>query len=66
MIIGRDDAVSGRYAPVSYGSVLIYNRVLSAAEIAQNYRAQKEKFTNTIVQQGLTGIFDAGNPYSYA
>lgn len=66
MIIGRDDAVSGRYAPVNYGSVLIYNRVLSAAEIAQNYRAQKEKFTNTIVQQGLTGIFDAGNPYSYA
>jgi hypothetical protein len=66
MIIGRDDAVSGRYAPVSYGSVLIYGRALSAVEIAQNYEAQKSKFANTIVQQGLVLNLDAGNPYSYA
>ena len=66
MIIGRDDAVSGRYAPVSYGSVLIYSRALSAAEIAQNYEAQKSRFANTIVQQGLVLNLDAGNPYSYA
>lgn len=66
MIIGRDDAVSGRYAPVSYGSILIYSRALSAAEVAQNYEAQKSRFANTIVQQGLLLNLDAGNPYSYA
>jgi hypothetical protein len=66
MIIGRDDAVSGRYAPVNYGSILIYSRALSAAEVAQNYEAQKSKFANTIVQQGLVLNLDAGNPYSYA
>ena len=66
MIIGRDDAVSGRYAPASYGSILIYSRALSAAEILQNYNAQKSRFTNTIVQQGLVLNLDAGNNYSYA
>lgn len=66
MIIGRDDAVSGRYAPASYGSILIYSRALSAAEILQNYNAQKSRFTNTIVQQGLVLNLDAANPYSYA
>jgi len=66
MIIGRDDAVSGRYAPVSYGSILIYNRALSALEIRQNYEAQKSKFIHTLVQQGMTLSLDAGNPYSYA
>jgi hypothetical protein len=65
MIIGRDDAVSGRYAPVSYGSILIYGRALSAAEIAQNYEAQKSRFANTIIQQGLVLNIDAANPYSY-
>ena len=66
LIIARDDIVSGRYAPINVGSTLIYNRALSAAEIAQNYEAQKSKFTNTIVQQGLVLNLDAGNPYSYA
>jgi hypothetical protein len=44
----------------------IYNRALSATEISQNYEAQKSKFANTIVQQGLVLNLDAGNPYSYA
>ena len=44
----------------------IYNKALSAAEVAQNYEAQKSKFANTIVQQGLVLNLDAGNPYSYA
>ena len=44
----------------------IYNRVLSAAEISQNYEAIKSRFANTIVQQGLVLNLDAGNPYSYA
>jgi hypothetical protein len=44
----------------------IYNRVLSATEVLQNYNAQKSRFINTIVQQGLVLNLDAGNPYSYA
>jgi len=43
----------------------IYNKALSATEISQNYEAQKSKFTNTIVQQGLVLNLDAGNNYSY-
>ena len=49
-----------------YGPVYIYNKALSAAEVLQNYEAQKSKFANTIVQQGLVLNLDAGNPYSYA
>jgi hypothetical protein len=49
----------------SMGQTLIYNRALSAAEVAQNYEAQKSKFANTIVQQGLVLNIDAANPYSY-
>lgn len=44
----------------------IYNRTLTASEVSQNYEAQKSKFANTIVQQGLVLNLDAGNPYSYA
>ncbi len=66
LTIGRDDPVAGRYMNANYGSVLIYSRALSAAEILQNYEAQKSKFANTIVQQGLVLNLDAGNPYSYA
>ena len=66
LTIGRDDPVAGRYMNANYGSVLIYSRALSAAEIAQNYEAQKSKFANAIVQQGLVLNLDVGNPYSYA
>jgi hypothetical protein len=65
LIIARDDIVSGRYAPINVGSTLIYSKALSAAEISQNYEAQKSKFTNTIVQQGLVLNLDADNIYSY-
>jgi len=47
-------------------NVLIYRKGLSAVEVAQNYEAQKSKFANTIVQQGLVLNLDAGNVYSYA
>lgn len=66
LTIGRDDPIAGRYMNANYGSVLIYSRALSAAEVLQNYEAQKSKFANTIVQQGLVLNLDAGNPYSYA
>jgi hypothetical protein len=49
-----------------YGPVHIYNKALSAAEVLQNYEAQKSKFANTIVQQGLVLNLDADNIYSYA
>ena len=48
------------------GAVRVYSRALSATEITQNYEAQKSRFANTIVQQGLVLNLDAGNPYSYA
>jgi len=66
LTIGRDDPIAGRYMNANYGSVLIYSRALSAAEVLQNYEAQKSKFANTIVQQGLVLNLDAGNIYSYA
>lgn len=47
-------------------NVLIYSKGLTATEVAQNYNAQKSRFTNTIVQQGLVLNLDAGNNYSYA
>jgi hypothetical protein len=67
-----NDALVGLYNYGDYcltgnvGAVRVYNKALSATEISQNYEAQKSKFANTIVQQGLVLNLDAGNPYSYA
>jgi hypothetical protein len=67
-----NDALVGLYNYGDYcltgnvGAVTVYNKALSAVEVAQNYEAQKSKFANTIVQQGLVLNLDAGNPYSYA
>ena len=44
MTIGRDDPVSGRYMSANYGTVLIYNRALTATEISQNYNVSKTRF----------------------
>ena len=66
LIIGRQGELASEYFDGNIGNVLIYNKALSAAEVAQNYEAQKSKFANTIVQQGLVLNLDAGNPYSYA
>jgi hypothetical protein len=54
------------YSNTDIALTRIYSRVLSSTEIAQNYEAQKSKFANTIVQQGLVLNLDAGNNYSYA
>jgi len=64
--IGRSSESSSLYWPGNIAIVRIYNRALSLAEISQNYEAQKSKFANTIVQNGLVLNLDAGNPYSYA
>lgn len=65
--LGRwDPSYNDYYFDGTIFSALIYNKALSATEIAQNYEAQKGKFANTIVQQGLVLNLDSGNPYSYA
>jgi hypothetical protein len=64
--IGRSSESNSLYWAGNIAIVRIYNKALSVAEIAQNYEAQKSKFVNTIVQQGLVLNLDAGNPYSYA
>jgi hypothetical protein len=70
--VSSNDALVGTYNYGDYcltgnvGVVRVYQKALSAAEVAQNYEAQKSKFANTIVQQGLVLNLDAGNPYSYA
>ena len=55
----------GRYLTGNIYAMQIYQKALSAAEVLQNYEAQKSKFANTIVQQGLVLNLDVGNPYSY-
>lgn len=63
--IGIDgDSSSERFTGL-ISNVLIYQKGLSAAEVAQNYETQKSRFANTIVQQGLVLNIDAANPYSY-
>ena len=66
LVIGRQGELASEYFDGNIGNVLIYNKALTTAEVLQNYEAQKSKFANTIVQQGLVLNLDAGNPYSYA
>jgi len=63
--LGRFSGDNNYTINANIAAAQLYNKVLSAAEVSQNYEAQKGKFTNTIVQQGLVLNLDAGNPYSY-
>ena len=65
-VTGKRDTATADYLSSNLYALQIYNKALSAAEVLQNYEAQKSKFANTIVQQGLVLNLDAGNPYSYA
>ena len=65
-VTGKRDTTTSDYLSSNLYALQIYNRALSAAEVLQNYEAQKSKFANTIVQQGLVLNLDAGNIYSYA
>ena len=47
-------------------SVAIYNRVLTAAEVLQNYEATRSRFAPRITKSGLVGNWDAGDPNSYS
>jgi hypothetical protein len=64
-VTGKRDTNSTDYLFSNLYALQIYNKALSAAEVLQNYEAQKSKFANTIIQQGLVLNLDAGNPYSY-
>ena len=66
LVIGRQGELASEYFDGNIGNVLIYNKALTTAEVLQNYEAQKSKFANTIVQQGLVLNLDVGNPYSYS
>jgi hypothetical protein len=65
-VTGKRDTTTSDYLSSNLYALQIYSRALSAVEVAQNYEAQKSKFANTIVQQGLVLNLDAGNIYSYA
>jgi hypothetical protein len=51
----------------SIATFLAYNRVLSPAEVAQNFNAQRSRFTNSpsVALNGLILNLDAGNSSSY-
>ena len=46
-------------------SVAIYNRVLTAAEVLQNYEATRSRFAPRITKSGMLANWDAGDPKSY-
>jgi len=54
------------YLKGNIAAAQLYTTALSAAQVLQNYEAQKSKFEVSLVQQGLILNLDAGNPYSYA
>jgi hypothetical protein len=64
-VTGKRDTTSADYLSSNLYSLQIYNKALTAAEILQNYEAQKSRFADSIVQQGLVLNIDAANPYSY-
>jgi hypothetical protein len=64
-VTGKRDTTSADYLSSNLYALQIYNKALSATEVAQNYEAQKSKFATTIIQQGLVLNIDAANPYSY-
>ena len=64
--IGRFSGDNNYTINANIAATQLYNKVLSASEVAQNYEAQKSKFANTIIEQGLVLNIDIDNPYSYA
>ena len=61
-----DISTTAFFFPGRLGSLRIYNKPLSASEVASNYEFFKTKFINTIVERGLVLNLDANNSYSYA
>jgi hypothetical protein len=57
---------TGKCLEGNMGSVYIYDRALSDAEVKQNYEATKSRFEPRIAKSGLVGNWDAGDPESYS
>jgi Concanavalin A-like lectin/glucanases superfamily len=57
ILIGKRFDYNTDYFKGSVGSVRIYNRVLTDAELLQNYNATKGRFLNTQNKQGLSGKY---------
>ena len=57
---------TGKCLEGNMGSVYIYDRALSDAEVKQNYEATKSRFEPRITKSGLVGNWDAGDPESYS
>ena len=47
-------------------SVAIYSRILTPAEVKQNYEATKSRFLPRITKSGMFANWDAGDPQSYS
>ena len=47
------------------GVIRVYNRVLTDAEVKQNYEATKPRFKPRITKSGMFANWDAGDPESY-
>ena len=64
--IGRSDTLSpSQYFEGDITAIYIHDRVLSAAEVKQNYEATKSRFLPRITTDGLFASWDAGDPASY-
>jgi hypothetical protein len=61
-----DNASNSEFLKGNIAAAQLYTTALSAAQVLQNYEAQKSKFAISLVQQGLILNLDSGNPYSYA
>lgn len=48
------------------GSILMYNKALTATEVDQLYQKDKYKYLNSFIENSLVLNLDAGNPFSYA
>ena len=66
--VGIGLGYNSRYFKGNIGQVSIYNRVLSATEILQNYNATKKKYISeeNIVTNGLVLNIDPGKSTSYS
>lgn len=66
LTLGKDPCVAGTNWSGSIGAIHLYNRILTAKEVKQNYDMLNTRYFQTIVQGGLSLNLDAANPYSYA
>ena len=66
LIIGSTDTGSYGDWQGQIGPVYIYDRVLTADEVSQNYEALKPRFVPRITKSGMFANWDAGDPQSYS